>query len=91
MMMNGIATTHESKKLIKTYKIVLPRKRIVVAMVCGQTYSKNDKKRWSRKTATNIKFQPHNLKGNAERERVKIVCYSRRRIVCMPAQKVLAH
>ena len=48
------ALIHERRKLVKTYKNVLPRKQIVVAKVCGETYSKNDK-RWSRKMATNVK------------------------------------
>ena len=43
MMDNG-APIHERRKLVKTYKNVLPRKRILVAKVCGETYSKNDKK-----------------------------------------------
>ena len=36
--------TVQRRKLVKTYKNVLPRKRIVAAKVCGETYSKNDKK-----------------------------------------------
>ena len=43
-MMDDKAPTHERRKLVKTNKNVLPRKRIVVAKVCGETYSKNDKK-----------------------------------------------
>ena len=54
VMMDDNAPTHKGRKLVKTYKNVLPRKRIVVAKVCGETYSKNDKMRWSRKTATNV-------------------------------------
>ena len=38
------APIHERRKLVKTYKNVLPQKRIVVAKVCGETYSKNDEK-----------------------------------------------
>ena len=57
MMMDDRAPTHERRKLGKTYKNALPRKRIVVAEVCGETYSKNDI-RWSRKTATNVKINP---------------------------------
>ena len=53
--MDDSAPIHERRKLVKTYKNVLPRKRIVVAKVCGGTYSKTIK-RWSRKTATNIKY-----------------------------------
>ena len=54
MMMDDSAPIHERRKLVKTYKNVLPRKRIVVAKVCGETYSKKIK-RWSRKTTTNVK------------------------------------
>ena len=54
MMMDDRAPIHERRKLVKTYKNVLPRQQIVVAKVCGETYSKNDKKKWSRKTATNV-------------------------------------
>ena len=44
MMMHDSAPILERRKLVNTYKNVLPRKRIVVAKVCGETYSKNDKK-----------------------------------------------
>ena len=51
---------------------MLPQKRTVVTEVCGETYS-----RWCRKTATDVKKKrketPHKIKGNAEREREKIV------------------
>ena len=43
-MIDDNAPTHERRKLFKTRKNVLPRKRIVVAEVCEETYSKNDKK-----------------------------------------------
>ena len=59
MMMDEIVQTHESRKLVKTYKNVLLRKQIVVAKVCGKTYSKKIL-RWSRKTATNVKINPTN-------------------------------
>ena len=56
-MMDDRAPIHERRKLVKTYKDVLPRKRIVVAKVCGETYSKKKIiKKWSRKTATNVKI-----------------------------------
>ena len=45
MMMDDSAPIHERRKLVKTYKNVLPRKRKVVAKVCGETYSKNGKKK----------------------------------------------
>ena len=51
--MDDSAPTHKRRKLVKTYKNVLPGKRTVVADVCGETYSKNVMK-WSRKTATDI-------------------------------------
>ena len=41
VMMEDSAPTHERRKLVKTYKNVLPRKRTVVAEVSGETYSKN--------------------------------------------------
>ena len=40
MMMDDSAPTQERRKLIKTYKDVLPRKRIVIAEVYGDTYSR---------------------------------------------------
>ena len=40
VLMDDSAPIHERRTLVKTYKIVLPRKRIVVAEVCGETYSK---------------------------------------------------
>ena len=54
MMDDNTQPTHERMKLIKTYKNALPPKRIVVVEVCGETYSKEMIKRWSRKTATNL-------------------------------------
>ena len=66
MMMDDSAPIHERRKLVKTYKNVLPQNWIVVAKVCGETYSKNDKKM---EETTNIKIKPHKLKGIAERER----------------------
>ena len=44
VMVDDSAPIHERRKLVKTYKNVLPQKRIVVAKVCGETYFKNDKK-----------------------------------------------
>ena len=44
VMMDDSAPIHEGRKLVKTYKNVLPRKWIVVGKVCGETYSENDKK-----------------------------------------------
>ena len=49
------APTYERRKLVKSYKNMLPQKRTVVAEVCKKTYFKNDKKRWRRKTATDLK------------------------------------
>ena len=56
MMKDDSASIHVRRKLVKTYKNVLPRKRTMVAKVCGETYSKKMIKRWSRKTATNVKY-----------------------------------
>ena len=41
-MMEDNAPTHETMKLVKTYKNVLCQKQIVIAGVCGETYSKSD-------------------------------------------------
>ena len=54
VIMADNAPTLERRKLVKTYKNVLHRKRIVIAEVSGETYCKSDKKKWSRTTATNI-------------------------------------
>ena len=43
VMMDDNVPTHKRKKLVKTYKDVLPGKRIVVAEVIGET-SKYDRK-----------------------------------------------
>ena len=43
-MMDDNAPTQGRRKLDKTYNNVLPVKRIVVAEVCGKTYSKDDRK-----------------------------------------------
>ena len=42
--MDDNALSHKRRKPVKTYKNVLPQKRIVVAEVCMETYSKDDKK-----------------------------------------------
>ena len=44
IMMYDNAPTHERRKLVKTYKNMFPRKQIVVDEVCGEPYSKDDKK-----------------------------------------------
>ena len=62
MMMYDGAPTHKNRKLVKTYKHLRPQKQIVVTEVCGETYSKNDKK-WSIKTATNLKKLTPQIKG----------------------------
>ena len=59
MMMDDSAPIHERRKLVKTYKNVLPRKWIVVAKVCGEIYSKMIT-RWRRKMATNVKINSTN-------------------------------
>ena len=40
VMMDDRTPTHERRKLVKTYKNVLPQIWTVVAEVCGETYSK---------------------------------------------------
>ena len=40
VMMDDSAPTHKKKKLVKTYKNVLPQKQTVVVEVSGETYSK---------------------------------------------------
>ena len=44
VIMYNSAITHERRKLVENYKNVLPQKHIVVAEVCWEIYSKNDKK-----------------------------------------------
>ena len=39
-MIGDVAPIHKRRKLVKTYKNVLPGKWIVVAEVCWETYSK---------------------------------------------------
>ena len=58
VMMDDNTPTHERRKLAKIYTIVLPRNRIVVAEVCGKTYSKNDKKIGVKKRPQNVKIDP---------------------------------
>ena len=36
-MMDDSAPTHERRKLVKTYKNMLPQKRTVAAEVCGES------------------------------------------------------
>ena len=42
MIMDDNATTLERRKLAKTYKNVLPRKRTVTVEVCRETYNNDD-------------------------------------------------
>ena len=60
MTMDDNAPIYERRKLVKTYKKYAPSKMDsdYCTEVCRETYSKNDKKRWSRKTATSIKINP---------------------------------
>ena len=58
---------YKRRKLIIIYKKVLPQKRIVVAKICGETYSKNEKN-MVMKNDHKSKYYPHKLKGNAVRE-----------------------
>ena len=45
VMMDDSEPIHEKRKLVLTFKNVFRPKRTVLAEVCGETYSKNDKKR----------------------------------------------
>ena len=76
MMMDDNAPAHERRKLVKTYKIVLPRKWTMDAEVCGETYSKTLKKIYSRKLAIDVKYTPqnHGERGEREREKERIPC-----------------
>ena len=54
VMMDDSAPMHERRKLVKTYRNVLPPKRIVVAKVCGETYSnKRATPKWVTKSCDN--------------------------------------
>ena len=67
------APIHERRKLVKTYKNVLPRKRTMVAKVCGETYSQKKMiKRWIRKTAIDVKYTPQTKGERWDRE---YTCY----------------
>ena len=70
-MMDDNTPIHERRKLVKTYKNVLPQKWTKVAKVCWETYSKNDKKKPELKNGHRHQIYPRKLKGNAEREREK--------------------
>ena len=69
-MMDDSAPTNQRRKLVKTYKNVLPQNRTVDAIVCGETYSKNVIK-WSRKTTKHVIYPTGYIKGNAERNEFK--------------------
>ena len=70
MMIDDNAPTHERRKLIKTYKNVLPRKQTVFAEVCRETYSrKKSDKMGLKKMATDV--INHAKKGNAEKKERK--------------------
>ena len=55
MMMNDSAPIHKRRKLIKSFKNVLPQKQTVAAEVCRETYSKNVIKKMDLKTSTDVK------------------------------------
>ena len=57
--MDDSAPTHKRRKFVKTYKYFHPQKRNVAAEVRGEIYLKK-KKRWSRKTATDLKVTKQN-------------------------------
>ena len=69
VMMEDRSPTHKRRKLVKTYKNVLSRKRTVVAKVCRETYSKTNVIKWSRKTATDVINPANERETQRERER----------------------
>ena len=69
--MDESAPTHERRKLVKTYKNVLPQKLIVVAEVCRETNSK--------KIETGVEKWPHKIRGT-QREKG-----SRKRLIKSPS------
>ena len=64
MMMDDCAQTHKRRKLVKTYKIVLPRNRLWLLKYIWGDLLKKMTKIWSRKTATDVKI-PRKIMGNA--------------------------
>ena len=69
-MMNDSAQHTREENSLKPTKKVLLRKRIVVAEVCEETYSKK-KYDWDgiEKMATDV-INPAKIKGNAERKEI---------------------
>ena len=60
---------HKRRKPFKTYKNVHLQKRIVVAKVCRETFSKKDKKIEKKNDQKRSKLTPQiKKKGNAERD-----------------------
>ena len=53
MMMDYSATTHERRKVVKTYKNMLPQKQTVVVKYAGRP-TPNNVIKLSRKTATDV-------------------------------------
>ena len=54
MMVDESAPTHKKRKLVKTYKNVLPKKRTVGAEVSREIYSRKCDENGSRKTSTDV-------------------------------------
>ena len=76
-MMDDSAPIHDRKKLVKTYKNVLPQKRTMVAKVCGDLLQKMINS-WSRKTAMDVKYTLQNKGERWERDLTVpgyIVCF----------------
>ena len=67
MIMDDSTSIHERRKLVKTNKNVLHGKQTVFAEVCSKNASKMIK-RWSRKTATDVKITPQNKGERREGE-----------------------
>ena len=68
-MMDDSAPTDEERKLVKTYKNVLPQKRIVATEACGETYSK----RW---LTDGVEKHPQTLKQKYTPQ-IKEECWER--------------
>ena len=62
MMIDDNAPTHKRRKLVKLTKMCFLENRLWLLSYAGRPIPKNDK-RWSRKTATNVKQLTPYLKG----------------------------
>ena len=60
--MDDSAPTHERRKLVKTYKNVLPQKQTVAAEVCGRDLLRMNSKKMEQENGHGRKNNPH-IKG----------------------------